>query len=60
MPKDLPDLNLKYFDEILFTSPSGVRNFIKRYRRLPHKVKIRWIGKVTKAEIIRQGLMANN
>lgn len=51
MPKDLPDLNLKTFDEIIFTSPSTVRNFKKRYKKAPKGVKIRWIGTVTKREI---------
>lgn len=50
MPKTLPDLGLDYFDEIMFTSPSGVRNFIKRYGKLPPKIKVSCIGEVTKNE----------
>ena len=50
MPKDLPDLNLNFFDEIMFTSPSGVRNFVKRYGKLPKKVRVSCIGEVTHKE----------
>ncbi|MCM8784938.1 MAG: uroporphyrinogen-III C-methyltransferase [Candidatus Omnitrophica bacterium] len=51
MPDDLPDIDLNFFDEIIFTSPSTVRNFIKRYGKIPKKVKIRSIGWVTQKEI---------
>lgn len=54
MPPDLPDLDLRFFDEIIFTSPSTVRNFKTRYQRIPKKVKLRWIGEVTEAEVRRQ------
>ena len=47
MPKDLPDLDLNFFNEIMFTSPSGVRNFVKRYGKVPKKVKLSCIGDVT-------------
>lgn len=50
MPKTLPDLGLGSFDEIMFTSPSGVRNFVKRYGKLPPKIKVSCIGEVTKNE----------
>ena len=50
MPKDLPDLDLNNFSEIIFTSPSTVRNFKKRYEGLPKNVKIRCIGDVTLKE----------
>lgn len=49
-PKDLPDLDLNYFDEVIFTSPSGIRNFVKRYKRLPKKLKVSCIGDVTLRE----------
>ncbi len=54
MPKELPDLDLKFFDEIVFTSPSTVRNFKKRYKILPEKIKIRCIGDVTQRELNKQ------
>lgn len=57
MPSDLPDLDLSFFDEIMFTSPSGVRNFVKRYRHLPKKIKISCIGDVTKDEARRCHLL---
>ncbi|MGB9612877.1 MAG: uroporphyrinogen-III synthase, partial [Candidatus Margulisiibacteriota bacterium] len=50
MPKDLPDVDLNAFDEIYFTSPSTVRNFRKKYGRVPRGVKVRCIGKVTEKE----------
>lgn len=53
MPKDLPDLNLNEFDEIMFTSPSTVRNFVKRYKAVPKNVKVRSIGAVTLKEAKR-------
>ena len=50
MPKDLPDLELNFFNEIMFTSPSTVRNFKKRYKKVPKNVKIKCIGDVTLRE----------
>lgn len=50
MPQNLPDIDMNFFDEIMFSSPSGVKNFIKRYGRPPKKVKISYIGDVTKKE----------
>lgn len=57
MPKDLPDLDLNFFNEIIFTSPSTVRNFKKRYRKVPKNVKIRCIGEVTSQEANRCRLL---
>jgi len=51
MPKDLPDIDLSNFDEIIFSSPSTVRNFKKRYARLPKGIKINCIGDVTLAQV---------
>lgn len=61
MPNNLPDLDFpakagsrskreNFFDEIMFTSPSTVRNFKRRYGRVPRKIKIRCIGDVTRRE----------
>ena len=50
MPSDLPDLELSNFDEIMFTSPSTVRNFKKRYGKIPKGITRRFIGDVTLAE----------
>jgi uroporphyrinogen III methyltransferase/synthase len=50
IPKDLPNLDLNLFDEIMFTSPSTVRNFKKRYKNVPKNVEIRCIGDVTLKE----------
>lgn len=49
-PRNLPDLELSSFDEIMFTSPSGVRNFIRRYGRPAKDIKISCIGEVTRKE----------
>ena len=55
MPDNLPDLDLNFFDEIIFSSPSTVRNFIKRYGVPPAKTKIRTIGPVTEKEWEKYG-----
>ncbi|MFA4842807.1 MAG: uroporphyrinogen-III C-methyltransferase [Candidatus Omnitrophota bacterium] len=57
MPDNLPDLDLNLFDEIMFTSPSGVRNFIKRYGRPPKKIRISCIGDVTAKEAKKYHLL---
>ncbi len=57
MPKDLPDLDLNDFDKIMFTSPSGVRNFKRRYKKVPKNVKVRCIGDVTLREAKRCRLL---
>jgi len=56
-PGDLPDLDLIFFDEIIFTSPSTVRNFKKRYKKVPKRVKISCIGDVTLKETERCRLL---
>ncbi len=51
MPNALPYLDLNAFDGIMFTSPSGVRNFTKRYgNKIPKKTKVSCIGEVTLKE----------
>lgn len=55
---DLPDLDLKFFDEIYFSSPSTVRNFKQRYKVVPWGTKIRCIGTVTEREVKRCRLAA--
>ena len=55
MPQDLPDLDLNNFSEIIFTSPSTVRNFKRRYEELPKNVRIRCIGDVTLKEAKNAG-----
>lgn len=56
MPENLPDLDLEWFSKIMFTSPSGVRNFVKRYGYPPKKVIIKCIGDVTKKQAEKLGL----
>lgn len=54
---NFPDLDLKEFDEIIFTSPSGVRNFAKHYARPPQGVRIKCIGEVTRLQAEKLGLL---
>ena len=54
VPEDLPDLDLDSFDEIMFTSPSTVRNFKKRYKKVPKNVKISCVGDATSKEAKKQ------
>lgn len=56
MPDNLPDLDLSSFEEIMFTSPSGVRNFVKRYGA-PEGIKISCIGDVTRGEAEKWNLL---
>ena len=51
MPDELPKLDLSFFDEIVFTSPSTVRNFKKKYKRIPSDIKVKCIGKVTEKQL---------
>lgn len=58
MPRHLPDLDLNTFSEIMFTSPSGVRNFVQRYGgKIPKKTKVSCIGGVTLKEAKRLSLV---
>jgi len=57
-PKDLPNLELGFFNEIMFTSPSTVRNFKKRYKKIPKNVKISCIGNITYKEAKRCRLLS--
>ncbi len=57
IPQDLPDIDFEIFDEIMFTSPSGVRNFIKRYGLPPKNIKISCIGDVTLSEARKWNLL---
>lgn len=58
MPHNLPNIDFSLFDEILFTSPSTVRNFLQRYKAVPRDVIIRCIGEVTLKEARKYGLQA--
>ncbi|MCD6460328.1 uroporphyrinogen-III C-methyltransferase [bacterium] len=50
IPNDLPDINFDFFDEIFFTSPSTVRNFITQYANPPKHLDIKCIGSATYKE----------
>jgi uroporphyrinogen-III synthase len=51
-PKTQP-IDLREIDEIIFSSPSTVRNFISEYGLPPAKVRVRFRGKVTENEFSR-------
>ncbi|MCM8767974.1 MAG: uroporphyrinogen-III C-methyltransferase [Candidatus Omnitrophica bacterium] len=57
MPENLPDLDFDFFNEIIFSSPSTVRNFIKRYGKPPKRIKVKAIGQVTKKELMKYKLI---
>lgn len=61
MPENLPELDLSGsggFDEIIFSSPSTVKNFIKKYGNPPKRIKIKTIGPVTRKEAQKWNLVA--
>jgi uroporphyrinogen III methyltransferase/synthase len=43
-------IDLSQIDEIVFTSPSTVRNFISVYKKVPKRIKVSFIGGVTANE----------
>ncbi|MFN3551097.1 MAG: uroporphyrinogen-III C-methyltransferase [Endomicrobiia bacterium] len=57
IPENLPELNFSFFDEIIFSSPSTVRNFIKKYGKIPKRIKVKTIGPVTKKEVMKYKLI---
>jgi len=46
LPTNIPEIDFSLFDEIIFTSPSTVRNFKKVFLELPD-ISIKYIGEVT-------------
>lgn len=54
-PSKLKKLNFSEIDEIIFTSPSTVKNFIARYKDMPKKIKLKCIGEVTRAALKSYG-----
>jgi uroporphyrinogen III methyltransferase/synthase len=57
MPEYLPDIDLNEFNEIMFTSPSTIRNFVNKYNHVPPELDISYIGEVTLKEARRWGLL---
>ncbi len=55
--QNLPDLDLQSFKEIMFTSPSTVKSFKQRYKKIPAGVKVRCIGEVTRKQAIKEGFV---
>ena len=50
-PKEIKKLNVGFFDSIIFTSPSGVDNFIRTYGFLPIEKEIISRGRETQKRI---------
>ncbi len=50
--------DLSTIDEVVFTSPSTVKNFLKIYRKIPGHLKVKAIGPVTKACLEEHGVPA--
>jgi len=46
LPSNIPEIDFSLFDEMIFTSPSTVRNFKKIFGKLPD-ISIKCIGEVT-------------
>lgn len=46
----LPRLDLSLFDEIIFSSPSTIKNFISHYGKPPKNIRIKAIGPTTHKE----------
>ncbi|MFN3966088.1 MAG: glutamate-5-semialdehyde dehydrogenase [Endomicrobiia bacterium] len=51
IPENLPEIDFSFFDEIIFSSPSCVKNFVKKYGVPPEKLKLKSIGKVTEKAV---------
>ncbi len=51
-------INLDDIEEIIFTSPSTVTNFMEEYNEIPKKIKVKCIGGVTQAQAKSYGLKA--
>ncbi len=54
-PSKFKKINLGEIDEIIFTSPSTVRNFISKYKDIPERIKLKCIGDVTCAALKSYG-----
>lgn len=52
------DVDLEYIDKILFTSSSTVRAFVKKFGRVPARVKACCLGEPTQAEARKHGIDA--
>ena len=50
--------DLSKIDEVVFTSPSTVKNFLKIYRKIPGHIKVKAIGPVTRACLKAHGIPA--
>jgi len=54
-PSKLRKVDISKINEIIFTSPSTIKNFIAKYKDIPKGIKIRCIGDVTRAEFKKYG-----
>jgi uroporphyrinogen III methyltransferase/synthase len=51
LPDNFQKIDIERFDEIVFTSPTGVKNFFGQYGKLPENKRITTRGKVTQLEV---------
>lgn len=58
VPAKVVKQDLNKIDEVVFTSPSTVKNFLKIYREIPRHMKVTAIGPVTKACLKEYGIRA--
>jgi len=52
------DVDFKYIDQVLFTSDSTVRAFVKKFGRVPPHVKAYCLGAPTQASARKHGIIA--
>lgn len=54
-PAKFKKVDINKINEVIFTSPSTIKNFIAKYKNIPKRIKIRCIGDVTCAEFKKYG-----
>jgi uroporphyrinogen III methyltransferase/synthase len=54
-PSRCKKIDLSQIDEIIFTSPSGIKNFMAKYKDIPERIKIKCIGDVTLSKLKSYG-----
>ena len=54
-PAKFKKVDINKINELIFTSPSTIKNFIEKYKNIPKGIKIRCVGDVTRAELKKYG-----
>ena len=55
LPLKFKKVNINEVDEIIFTSPSTIENFIRKYKDIPEGIRIKCIGDVTLSKLRSYG-----